>query len=1520
MFLKKRKLGLYDSKYEKDSCGIGLVANIYDIPSRSIIDNALKLLSNLTHRGAVSADPKAGDGVGILTQIPHQFFQKELSVSNIILPRPDDYAVGMFFLPKNKEEKEYCFDIITKYFKKFGLEIIVKRNVPTNKSILGKSIIGKEPSIIQYFVKETKPSQKINQFESKLFLARRNMEIELKSFDFYVVSLSPRVITYKGMIMSNNLGDFYQDFQDELFISSLAIVHQRFSTNTFPSWELAQPFRFLCHNGEINTLRGNVNWMNARARISDSIFFSDEFKDINPLIFEGVSDSAAFDNALEYLVIGGFDIEEAMMLLIPEAWEKNKHHSKQVNSYFNYHSNFIEPWDGPAAMCFTDGKKIGAILDRNGLRPSRYLVTDDGTVLLSSEMGVLPIEPSSVKKRWRLQPGKIFLIDLIEKKIVNNEEIKEKYATKNNYESHLKKNQIFISDIKKNDTSQNMEAKQLTLHQTAFGYTKEDISFFLNPMLKSGIEPTGSMGTDTPISLLCNQNKLLYSYFKQCFAQVTNPPIDPIREELVMSLKMSLGSKPNIFSTPEQNNYLRLELDQPILSNDELQSIINLKELTDGKLKTSKVDILFKNSSSGKELQEGIDKICYEVKSQIKDGSNIIILSDKNFSSVNAPIPALLAVSSVHHFLIKEGLRMKVSILLETGEARELHHFSVLFGYGAEAINPYLAFETIDKLSSSKDKKVAKENFVKASGKAILKIMSKMGISTLKSYCGAQIFDAIGLSEELVEKFFCGTSSLIGGINLNQLQRETLDRFNRIKQLNEDSKLLDGGEYAFRINGEKHAWSPSTISNLQQAVRINSKDSFKDFSNQINDHSKSMFTIRSLFDFKTKKAISIDEVEKAEEIVKRFSTGAMSFGSISREAHTTLAIAMNRIGGKSNTGEGGEEPERFKKLKNGDSLKSAIKQVASGRFGVTTEYLVNAKDIQIKIAQGAKPGEGGQLPGHKVDEKIAEVRHSTPGVGLISPPPHHDIYSIEDLAQLIFDLKNVNPEARVSVKLVSEFGVGVVAAGVTKCKADHITIAGYDGGTGASPLTSIKNAGTPWELGLAETHQTLVVNKLRDRISLQVDGGLKTGRDVIIGALLGADEFGFSTAPLVSIGCIMMRKCHLNTCPVGVATQNETLRKKFIGTPENVINYFFLVAEEVREIMAVLGVKKFDDLIGRSDFLCKQGAIDHWKAKDIDLTKILWRPSTVSQKENFNSSYQNHDIDNVLDLKVIKEAKDVIKGTKRSIQINKLIKNTDRSFGAMLSGDIAKKFGHKGLNEDSIIINLSGTAGQSFGTFLSKGVTLNLNGEANDYVGKGLSGGRIIVKPFSNSKITSHRNIIIGNTVLYGAIAGECFFSGVAGERFAVRNSGAIAVVEGTGDHCCEYMTGGVIMVLGETGVNFGAGMSGGIAYVYDKEDNFSSKCNFSMVETQKIDKGDSDSFNNIFNKFSFLDSDELRIKELLTRHTNYTNSSRSRFILNNFDEEIKYFVKVLPIDFKKAIENKKLENSKEGKDVLWEK
>ena len=1520
MFLKKRKLGLYDSKYERDSCGIGLVANIYDIPSRSIIDNGLKLLCNLTHRGAVSADPKAGDGVGILTQIPHQFFQKELSKVNVILPRPDDYAVGMFFLPRVTEERDHCLNIIKKYFEKFELKIIVDRNVPINKKVLGRSIIGKEPAIAQIFVQEVKPSQKINQFESKLFLARRNMEIELKSFDFYVASLSPRVITYKGMIMSDNLGDFYLDFKDDLFISSLAIVHQRFSTNTFPSWELAQPFRFLCHNGEINTLRGNVNWMNARARISDSVFFSKEFKDINPLIFEGVSDSAAFDNALEYLIIGGFNIEEAMMLLIPEAWEKNKHHSKAVNTYFDYHSNFIEPWDGPAAMCFTDGKKIGAILDRNGLRPSRYLVTDDGMVLLSSEMGVLPVEPSKVRKRWRLQPGKIFLIDLIEKKIVDNEEIKSKYANKHNYNSHLRKNQVFLSEIMKKKESKAEDLNKLTMNQVAFGYTKEDISFFLDPMLRSGIEPIGSMGTDTPISLLCKKSKLLYSYFKQCFAQVTNPPIDPIREELVMSLKMSLGAKPNIFSSPEENDCYRLELEQPILTNEELESIVDIKTSTQGKLKASMIDILFKNSDSGNELQDAIDRICYEAKSHIKDGSNILILSDKKFSTVNAPIPSLLACAAIHHFLIKEGLRMKTSLVLETGEARELHHFSVLFGYGIEAINPYLAFDTIDSLSENLNKKLGRENFKKAAAKAILKIMSKMGISTLKSYCGAQIFDAIGISEQLVSKYFCGTSSLIGGIGLDQIQKETLERFNKIKILKENSKLEDGGEYAFRISGEKHAWSPSTISNLQRAVRINSKESFKEFSDQINDHSKSMLTIRSLFQFKTQKKIPLKKVEKVEEIVKRFSTGAMSFGSISREAHTTLALAMNKIGGKSNTGEGGEESERFKPLQNGDSMRSAIKQVASGRFGVTTEYLKNANDIQIKISQGAKPGEGGQLPGHKVDEKIAEVRHSTPGVGLISPPPHHDIYSIEDLAQLIFDLKNVNPDARISVKLVSEFGVGVVAAGVTKCKADHITIAGYDGGTGASPLTSIKNAGTPWELGLAETHQTLVMNKLRDRISLQVDGGLKTGRDVVVGALLGADEFGFSTAPLVSIGCIMMRKCHLNTCPVGIATQNKVLRKKFMGTPENVINYFFLVAEEVREIMAELGITSFNDLIGRSDLLSKQSVIDHWKANDIDLKKILWKPEIKSQKENYNSSSQNHDIDRVLDLKIISEVKDILDGRKRGIQINKSISNTDRSFGAMLSGEIAARFGHKGLEEDSIVINLNGTAGQSFGTFLSKGVTLNLNGEANDYVGKGLSGGRIIVSPFKNSKLNPEENIIVGNTVLYGAISGECFFSGIAGERFAVRNSGALAVVEGTGDHCCEYMTGGIIMVLGETGVNFGAGMSGGIAYVYDKNNAFRDKCNFAMIETQELNYNDISSFSNLFNKYTFLENDQIRIKEMLKRHTNYTNSPKSSFILNNFDEEIKNFVKVVPTDFKKAIENRKLENKKSGKENLWEK
>ena len=1519
MFLRKRNIGLYSSANEKDSCGIGLVANMYDIPSKKIIENALKLLSNLTHRGAVSADPKAGDGVGLLTQIPHQFFQKELSKNNIILPRPDDYAVGMFFLPRNDEEKSHCIEIIKKYFKKFGLEIIVQRKVPTDQSVLGDSIKGKEPSIFQFFVSETDKSQSINQFESKLFLARRNMEIDLKSFDFYAVSLSPRTVTYKGMIMSDSLDRFYVDFNDDMFISSLAIVHQRFSTNTFPSWELAQPFRFLCHNGEINTLRGNVNWMNARARISDSKYFSKEFKNINPLIFEGVSDSAAFDNALEYLIIGGYDIEEAMMLLIPEAWEKNKYQNKELKSYYNYNSNLIEPWDGPAAMCFTDGKKIGAILDRNGLRPSRYLITEDGMIMLSSEMGVLDIEPEKVKKRWRLQPGKIFLLDLHQKKIMENDEIKFKYSTKHNYDTHLQKNQVFLKDLDLGSSKRLFNEEELKKFQFAFGYTKEDITFFLNPIIDSGMEPIGSMGTDTPISLLCDKSKLLYSYFKQCFAQVTNPPIDPIREELVMSIDMSLGHKPNIFSLPDENNSLRLELNQPIIKNEEIQALISIEKNTKGRLKSSVIDILFKNSNKGNELQNGLDRICYEAKEQILEGSNILILSDRKISNVNAAIPALLAASAVHHFLIKEGLRMKTSLVMETGEARELHHFSVLFGYGIEAINPYLAFETIKSITSKDDWQKSEDNFIKASQKAIQKIMSKMGISTLKSYCGAQIFDAIGISEEVVNKYFTGTSTLIGGINLEQIQIETLERFNKMKTLEENLKLDDGGEYAFRINGEKHSWSPSTISNLQKAVRINSRESFKKFSDQINDHNKSMYSIRSLFKFKKTNAISLDKVESSEEIVKRFATGAMSFGSISREAHTTLALAMNRIGGKSNTGEGGEERERFLPLKNGDSLKSAIKQVASGRFGVTTEYLVNAKDIQIKISQGAKPGEGGQLPGHKVDQKIAEVRHSTPGVGLISPPPHHDIYSIEDLAQLIFDLKNVNPDARISVKLVSEFGVGVVAAGVTKCKADHITIAGYDGGTGASPLTSIKNAGTPWELGLAETHQTLVLNKLRDRISLQVDGGLKTGRDVVVGALLGADEFGFSTAPLVSMGCIMMRKCHLNTCPVGIATQNETLRKKFIGTPENVINFFFLIAEDVRNIMASLGIEKFNDLIGRSDLLLKQDAISHWKAKNIDLSKILWTPKVSDQNQNFNSSSQDHNLETVADKKLIELSNDVLSGSKSSVKISKQIRNVDRSYGAMLSGVIAKKYGFNGLNEDSIVVDLKGTAGQSFGTFLSKGVTLILDGEANDYVGKGLSGGRIVVKPFSKSKIPSNENIIVGNTVLYGAISGECYFSGVAGERFAVRNSGAIAVVEGTGDHCCEYMTGGIIMVLGNTGVNFGAGMSGGIAYVYDNDKSFAKRCNTSMVEIIELNSENPSSSENLFNKQTYLENDEKRIREMLMRHINYTNSQVAKKIIENFSGEIQNFVKVLPLDFKAALKKSKIEVKKE-KDRLWQK
>jgi glutamate synthase (NADPH/NADH) large chain len=1518
--LKQINKGLYDSKNEKDSCGIGFVANIYDIPSRSIVENGLKILGNLTHRGAVSADPKAGDGVGLLTQIPHQFFQKELSKDNIILPRPDDYAIGMLFLPRDEEEKAHCIKTIEKHLNKLKLENLYVRDVPRDISVLGESIKGNEPSIAQIFIKQRFQASKINEFEQRLFIARRRIEIELKSFDFYISSLSSRTIIYKGMIMSDSLKDYYDDLNDEMFISSIAIVHQRFSTNTFPSWELAQPFRFLCHNGEINTLRGNANWMNARACVSNSKLFLKEFQNLNPLIFDGLSDSAAFDNALEYLITGGYDIEHAIMLLIPEAWEKNEQ-NPIMKDYYEYYSNYIEPWDGPAAMCFSNGKKIGAILDRNGLRPSRYIQTEDGMILLSSEMGVLDIDPKLVVKRWRLEPGKIFLIDLVEKRVINNDEIKLKLSRKFDYRKSLDRNQFFLNEFKTVDKFKPLEHKDLIKYQIAFGFNKEDINFFIEPIVKSGIEPIGSMGTDTPIALLSDKSKLLFSYFKQCFAQVTNPPIDPIREELVMSLDMALGEKPNIFDTPEENIKTRLEINQPILTNLETEKIKDLEKLTKGKIKAATIDILFKNSNNANELKDGLERICFEAKSLISDGFNILILSDKNISKVNAPIPSLLAVSAVHHYLIKQGLRMKTSLIIETGEARELHHFAVLAGYGAEAINPYLVFETISSLVHKKDYEASEKNFIKASGKAIQKIMSKMGISTLKSYCGAQIFDAIGISDEVINAFFPGTSSLIGGLSLKQIQKETLNRFSKHYNLTDQQTSLDeGGEYAYRIRGEKHSWSPATINNLQQAVRINSQDHFKEFSEKINDHNKSMFTIRSLFDFKKTEKVPLESVEPASEIVKRFSTGAMSYGSISREAHTTLALAMNRIGGKSNTGEGGEEPERFVKLENGDSMKSAIKQVASGRFGVTTEYLINAKDIQIKISQGAKPGEGGQLPGHKVDDKIASVRHSTPGVGLISPPPHHDIYSIEDLAQLIFDLKNVNPDARISVKLVSEFGVGVVAAGVTKCKADHITIAGYDGGTGASPLTSIKNAGTPWELGLAETHQTLVMNKLRDRIALQVDGGLKTGRDVIIGALLGADEFGFSTAPLVSVGCIMMRKCHLNTCPVGIATQNETLRKKFKGTPENVINYFFMVAEEVREIMSELGIKNFQNLIGKSDILEKNKAIDHWKAKDIDLSKILYKPKANDPEEIYNSSSQNHSLDSVLDKEVIKEVKPVLERKISTIDIFKSIKNTDRSFGAMLSGNVAKKFGHKGLREDSIVVNLEGTAGQSFGTFLSSGVTISLSGEANDYVGKGLSGGKIIIKPFRDSKYKSDENIIVGNTVLYGAISGECYFSGVAGERFGVRNSGATAVVEGTGDHCCEYMTGGVVMVLGKTGVNFGAGMSGGISYVYQKEKSFRKMCNLSMVNILKVKKNKHILPEKLFDKYNYLFNDDLRIKEMLKRHFNFTGSLIAKKILENFDEELSNFVKVLPKDFENVL-SKKIKSENKLKVVnLWQK
>jgi glutamate synthase (NADPH) large chain len=1522
--------GLFDPAREHDACGVGFVADLKGRPSHTIVKHGLQIVENLTHRGAVGADPLAGDGAGILVQLPHEFLRAVTAPIGISLPEPGRYAVGHVFLPQNEAQRIYCEQVIARAIETEGLELLGWRNVPTDNSCLSESVIATEPRNRQVFIGRGKDIADDTIFERKLYLLRKvisniiNGETGGHDIGFYIVSLSCRTLVYKGMFLSHQLGAYYPDLRDPRFTSALALVHQRFSTNTFPSWKLAHPYRMVAHNGEINTLRGNLNWMAARQASVSSPLFGKDIEKLWPISYEGQSDTACFDNALEFLVQGGYSLAHAAMMLIPEAWAGNPLMDAKRRAFYEYHACLMEPWDGPAAMAFTDGRQIGATLDRNGLRPARYLVTDDGLVLMASETGVLPIPEKSIVQKWRLQPGKMLLIDLEKGRIISDEEIKTELANAHPYQGWLDRTQLRVHDLPQVPDGQPRPNVPLLDRQQAFGYTQESLKFLLAPMAQVGEEAIGSMGTDTPLSALSSRPKLLHTYFKQNFAQVTNPPIDPIREQLVMSLVTFIGPRPNLLDLEGTSKVKRLESAQPILSNDHLERIRAIGDMDDNQFRTETLDITYAADQGAGGMAGALDRLCKRAEAAVRDGENILILSDRATGPHRIPIPSLLATSAVHHHLIRCGLRTSVGLVVETGEAHEVNQFCTLAGYGAEAINPYLAFETIEGMLSEMEEEITSEEavkrFIKAVDKGVLKVMSKMGISTYQSYCGAQIFDAVGLRSDFVAKYFTGTNSRVEGVGLEEIARETAERhrlaFSDAPVLRDALEI--GGEYAFRIRGESHMWRPNVVADLQHAVRGELPEKYRSYAKEVNEQSEQLLTLRGMFRIKGaeeagRAPVPLDEVEPAKEIVKRFSTGAMSFGSISREAHTTLAIAMNRIGGRSNTGEGGEETDRFKPMPNGDSMRSAIKQVASGRFGVTTEYLVNSDMMQIKIAQGAKPGEGGQLPGHKVDATIAKVRHSTPGVGLISPPPHHDIYSIEDLAQLIYDLKNVNPDAAVSVKLVSEIGVGTVAAGVAKARSDHVTIAGFEGGTGASPLTSIKHAGSPWEIGLAETQQTLVLNRLRGRIVVQVDGGLRTGRDVVVGALLGADEFGFSTAPLIAAGCIMMRKCHLNTCPVGIATQDPVLRKRFEGKPEHVINFFFFVAEEVREYMAALGYRSFAEMIGQTEMLDKSQAIDHWKAKGLDFSRIFHKPDVPSEVALHRCETQNHNLDGVLDRKLIAEADQAIKARK-PVRIEMPIRNTDRTTGAMLSGTIAKAYGHSGLPEDTIWVSLKGSAGQSFGAWLAHGVTLDLEGEANDYVGKGLSGGRIIVRPPQDSGIVPEQSIIVGNTVLYGAIAGECYFRGVGGERFAVRNSGAAAVVEGAGDHGCEYMTGGVVVVIGPTGRNFAAGMSGGIAYVLDENGDFEQRCNLAMVELEPVPSengimerrhhqgGDLES-HGLVDLSDMTRNDEDRLRGLIKNHLHYTGSDRARAILDNWSEYLPKFVKVMPVEYRRALQ-----------------
>ena len=1536
--------GLYNPANEHDACGVGFVAHIKGQKSHAIIEQGLKILENLDHRGAVGADKLMGDGAGILIQIPDAFYREDLAKQGITLPAPGEYGVAMVFLPKEIASRLACEQELERSVRAEGQVVLGWRDVPVDAEMpMSPTVRACEPVIRQLFIGRGADVMVPDALERKLYVIRKTASHAIQAMglahgkEYFVPSASVRTIVYKGLLLADQVGRYYRDLADPLTVSAVALVHQRFSTNTFPAWPLAHPYRMIAHNGEINTVKGNFNWLRAREGMMQSAVLGDDLKKLYPIVYEGQSDTATFDNCLELLVNSGYSLAHAMMMMIPEAWEQHTHMDPSRRAFYEYHAAMMEPWDGPAAVAFTDGRQIGATLDRNGLRPARYLITDDDMVVMASEAGTLPIPENKIVKKWRLQPGKMFLIDLEQGRIIEDAEIKSQLSNSRPYRQWIDRLRVKLESLPA-PTSSPLPAVSTSLldRQQAFGWTQEDFKFVLDVMAETGEEAIGSMGNDAPLAVLSSRAKPFYNYFRQLFAQVTNPPIDPIREQMVMSLVSFIGPKPNLLDINNVNPPLRLEVNQPVLDDKEMARIRGISELTGDKFRSFELHISYPAAWGADGIEARLAALCARAVDAVKSGYTVLILTDRNVDSDHVAIPALLATSAVHQHLIREGLRTNTGLVVETGSAREVHHFALLGGYGAEAIHPFLAIESIAAIS--KDPEKAVKNYVKAIGKGLNKVMSKMGISTYMSYCGAQIFEAVGLRTDLVNKYFSGTASTIEGIGIFEVAEEAL-RTHRAAFSNDPvlaNALETGGEYAFRVRGEEHMWTPDSIAKLQHASRANNYSTYKEYAQLINDQSRRHMTLRGLFEFKVDpaRAIPLDQVEPAKEIVKRFVTGAMSLGSISTEAHSVLAVAMNRIGGKSNTGEGGEDELRYRnelrtgksgikagatlaselgadriaadvRLQEGDSMRSKIKQVASGRFGVSAEYLSSADQIQIKMAQGAKPGEGGQLPGHKVSEYIAKLRCSVPGVGLISPPPHHDIYSIEDLAQLIHDLKNVNDRASISVKLVSEIGVGTVAAGVAKAKADHVTISGHDGGTGASPVSSIKHAGTPWELGLAETQQTLVLNQLRSRIRVQADGQMKTGRDVVIGALLGADEFGFATAPLVVEGCIMMRKCHLNTCPVGVATQDPVLRQKFQGKPEHVVNYFFFVAEEVREIMAQLGISSFDELVGRVDMLDTRSGIEHWKAHGLDFARVFYQPTTKSSRRH--SETQDHGLDAALDHQLIERCLPALeRGEKVSFIVP--VRNRNRTIGAMLSGRVASRYGDEGLPDDTIHIQCNGTAGQSFGAFLARGITLDLVGEGNDYVGKGLSGGRIIVRSPNDFRGFGPDHIIIGNTVLYGATGGEAYFNGVGGERFAVRNSGAAAVVEGTGDHGCEYMTGGTVVVLGETGRNFAAGMSGGVAYVWDPEGTFAERCNMTMVAIEPVlstaaqtkDQG-IDIWHSL-TRSGDRETDEAILKRLVENHFHYTGSSRARDLVSNWESARSKFIKVMPVDYKRAL------------------